>query len=181
MDRFNSSSRLLPVFEDENCNEAFLNGNYLYLLILYSFYILNFGSEIWGMHDATDVERIHTKFLRYVLGVKKSTNLAALYGELGRVPLSVFRKVIMLKYWIKILKQPDSSLVKLTYFMLKEDADANISYNGKNLSFQIKQILQTHGFEYIWDNQSEVEIPFCAIRQRIFDIFKQNWYSNINN
>ena len=143
--------------------------------------ILNFGSEIWGMHDATDVERIHTKFLRYVLGVKKSTNLAALYGELGRVPLSVFRKVIMLKYWIKILKQPDSSLVKLTYFMLKEDADANISYNGKNWSFQIKQILQTHGFEYIWDNQSEVEIPFCAIRQRIFDIFKQNWYSNINN
>ena len=113
--------------------------------------ILKFGSEIWGMLDATDVERIHTKFLRYVLGVKKSTNLAALYGELGRVPLSIFRKVIMLKY---------SSLVKLTYFMLKEDADANISYNGKNWSYQIKQILQTHGFEYIWNNQSEVEIPF---------------------
>ena len=122
--------------------------------------VLKFGSEIWGMHDATDVERIHTTFLRYVLGVKKSTNLAALYGELGRVPLSIFRKVIMLKYWIKILKQPDSSLVKLTYFMLKEDADANISYNGKNWSYQIKQILQTHGFEYIWNNQSEVEIPF---------------------
>ena len=28
------------------------------------------------------------------------------------IPLSIFRKVIMLKYWIKILKQPDSALVK---------------------------------------------------------------------
>ena len=35
--------------------------------------ILNFGSEIWGMHNATDIELIHTKFLRRILGVKKST------------------------------------------------------------------------------------------------------------
>ena len=46
--------------------------------------ILNFGSEIWSMHDATDIELIHTKFLRRILGVKKCTNLSAIYGELGR-------------------------------------------------------------------------------------------------
>ena len=65
--------------------------------------ILNFGAEIWGNHEGTDIELIHTKFLRRVLGVKKSTNLSALYGELGRVPLATFRKIIMVKYWIKYL------------------------------------------------------------------------------
>jgi hypothetical protein len=29
--------------------------------------ILNFGSEIWGMHDGHDVEKIHTKNLRRLL------------------------------------------------------------------------------------------------------------------
>ena len=43
--------------------------------------VLNFGAEIWGNHEATDIELIHTKFLRRILGVKKSTNLTALYGE----------------------------------------------------------------------------------------------------
>ena len=40
--------------------------------------ILNYGAELWEIHDASDIEQIHTKFLRRVLGVKKSTNLTAL-------------------------------------------------------------------------------------------------------
>ena len=51
--------------------------------------ILNFGSEIWGKHEATDVELLHTKFLRRKLHVKRSMNMAALFGELWRIPLSV--------------------------------------------------------------------------------------------
>ena len=62
--------------------------------------ILNFGSEIWGFHEATDtcIELIHTKFLRRILGVKKSTNLAALNDEVGRVPMSIMRKLNIIKY-----------------------------------------------------------------------------------
>ena len=39
--------------------------------------ILNFGSEVWGMNEASDIELIDTKFLRRILGVKRSTNLTA--------------------------------------------------------------------------------------------------------
>ena len=65
--------------------------------------ILNYGSEVWGLNEAKDVEKIHTKFCRWVLGVKKSTNLTGLYGELGRVPLIIKRKINILKYWVKLL------------------------------------------------------------------------------
>ena len=133
--------------------------------------ILNFGAEIWGNHEGTDIELIHTKFLRRVLGVKKSTNLSALYGELGRVPLATFRKIIMVKYWIKILSQKDTSLLKTAYLMLKTDADANANYNGKNWAYQLKSILQQHGLEYIWNQQTELEIPFNTIKQRILDMY----------
>ena len=52
-----------------------------------------FGSEVWGMNEASDIELIHTEFLRRILGAKKSTNLIALYGELGRFPFYIIRKV----------------------------------------------------------------------------------------
>ena len=130
--------------------------------------ILNFGAEIWGNHEGTDIELIHTKFLRRVLGVKKSTNLTA--RELGRVPLATFRKTIMIKYWIKTLGQHDSSLLKKAYSMLKSDADENISYNGNNWAYQIKSILQQHGHEYIWHQQTEIQIPFNNIKRRILDM-----------
>lgn len=143
--------------------------------------VLNFGAEVWGMHDATDIELVHTKFLRRVLGVKKSTNLAALYGELGRIPFVIIRKVIMIKYWIKILSQNDSSLVKRMYLILKQDVDSNINYNDKNWALHIKTILQQHGLEYVWNNQLDIEIPFNTIKQRIYDMFLQKWYSDINN
>lgn len=143
--------------------------------------ILNFGAEIWGSHEGSECELIHTKFLRRILGVKKNTNLTALYGETGRIPLVVFRKVLMIKYWIKILGQSNSSLVKKMYINLKADVDSNINYKGKNWAYQIKCILQQHGFEYVWVQQSEIDIPYKTIKQRIFDMYFQKWYSDINN
>lgn len=84
------------------------------------------------MHSATDIEMVHTKFLRRILGVRKSTNLAALYGELGRTPFFVRRKVIMIKYWLKLLKQNNTELPKIIYTLLKQDCDHGQICNGRN-------------------------------------------------
>ena len=73
--------------------------------------VLNFGAEIRGIHDALDIEVIHTNFLRRVLGARK-TNLSALYDETDRVPLAVFRKDKIIKYWIKVITQSNSLLKK---------------------------------------------------------------------
>ena len=133
------------------------------------------------MHQGTDLELVHTKFLRFILGVKQSTNLSALYGELGRVPLSINRKINMIKYWMKILQQDENSILKQSYLMLKHDSDLNNDYNGNNWASHIKKILQQHGFEYVWRQQSNIDIPFNHIRQRIIDTYQQSWYSEINN
>ena len=82
--------------------------------------VLNYSSELWGFHEAKDIERVHTKFCRKILCVKKSTNLTGLYGELGRAPLLINRKLNMIKYWLKIIKSKDNSLVKTIYLLLKK-------------------------------------------------------------
>jgi hypothetical protein len=77
--------------------------------------ILNYSAEAWGYHTAPDIERIHSKFCKKILGVKKSTNLNAMYGELNRIPMIINRKLIMIKYWIKILSTNDDSILYKTY------------------------------------------------------------------
>ena len=143
--------------------------------------ILNYGAEVWGMYEAKDVEMLHTKFCRWILQVKKSTNLSGLYGELGRAPLIITRKLCMIKYWIKPLKADDDFVPRKMYSMLKADVDNNRSYSGSNWAFQIKSILDSIGLSYIWSQQSEIEIPFNLIKMQILDIYKQTWYSSINN
>jgi len=63
--------------------------------------------------------------------VKKSTNLAALYGELGRVTLSIYRKYNMVKYWKKMLSLNENSIVKKVYNALKVDDLNNKTYRNK--------------------------------------------------
>ena len=77
--------------------------------------VLNYASEVWGYDYCKDIEIVHNKFCRYLLGVKKSTNIAAMYGELGRMSLRVIRKLRMLKYWIRILQNSNENPFYIKY------------------------------------------------------------------
>ena len=46
-----------------------------------------------GFHKSPDVEKVHLKFLKQILGVRRQTSSVAIYGELGRVPLNDLRQV----------------------------------------------------------------------------------------
>ena len=46
--------------------------------------ILCYASEVWGFHDAPDIERVQLKFCKTVLGVKSSVQNDFVYGELDK-------------------------------------------------------------------------------------------------
>ena len=54
--------------------------------------ILTYGCEVWGVYNYKEVNKLHIRFCKYLLGVKKQTPTYAVYGELCRVPLSVICK-----------------------------------------------------------------------------------------
>lgn len=57
--------------------------------------------------------------------------------------------------------------------MLKHDTDANKNYNAKKLGISNKSILQQHAIDFVWNNQSDMEILFEDIRQKYLTcIFK---------
>ena len=142
--------------------------------------ILNYSAGIWGYCSSKEIENVHTKFCRKLLHVKKSTNLNALYGELGRVPMFIQRKVILIKYWAKIISKPNTSILYNTYEMLKLDVD-NGSTDSNNWAYQIKLILDRIGLGNIWLMQQASSTTLQLIKRRILDNYYQTWYANINN
>ena len=77
--------------------------------------ILNYSCEVWGFHNARDVEQVHLSFCKRVLGVKKTTQIDFVYGELERVPMSIERYIRVLNYWLQIVTGEKSALVYAVY------------------------------------------------------------------
>ena len=65
--------------------------------------VLNYSCAVWGFSKSKDIERLHLKFCKSILGVKLNTCNAAVYSELGRYPLFIKRYEQIIKYWLKII------------------------------------------------------------------------------
>ena len=138
---------------------------------------MNYGSEVWGFHKSQQVERVHLRFLKQILAVRQQTCYMIVYGELGRVPLYVSRKVRIVKYWYKILSDPCTLLNKV-YKQEANDVDNNS--NMKSWSANVKSLLNDHGFSYIWNNQDVSQKQLNTVIQRMYDQFYQEFYACIN-
>ena len=62
-------------------------------------HVLLHGSEIWGFKNIDIIERVHLRFCKLILQLKKSTPNFMVYGELGGYPISVIMKVRMIRFW----------------------------------------------------------------------------------
>ena len=81
-------------------------------------------------------------FLKYVLGVSRKTPNLAVTGDLGRYPIHIYCYVKQVKYWLKIVKNREESILGACYRRLFKDCE-----NGKNnWATSVKHLLQEHGF-----------------------------------
>ena len=80
--------------------------------------ILLYGCEVWGYENVDILEKVHTKFCKFIFGVSKYSHNMPVYGELGRYPLSIKIKQRMVRYWTRILKSSEYKLNKVMYTIL---------------------------------------------------------------
>jgi hypothetical protein len=65
--------------------------------------ILLYGAEVWGYEKNDISETLHLEFCKYIMKVKKCTPNYIVYGELGRVPMSVHINARMIGFWARIV------------------------------------------------------------------------------
>jgi len=141
--------------------------------------ILLYGSEIWGLYESKDIERVHTFAFKSFLKLPMHSSNYLLYGETGRYPLFLCSIMNAIKYWLKLLKLPRSRLNKQAYLML-----VNMLENGHtNWASNIKDILSKNGFGFVWTDQSVSHEKHFLVefKNRLTDCFIQQWRENLHN
>ena len=72
--------------------------------------ILLYGCEIWVFTNLQMIERLHLKFCKILLNLKKSKPIYMVYSELGEKPLSNIVKSRIINYWSRIVHNNDFRL-----------------------------------------------------------------------
>ena len=81
--------------------------------------ILDYGSEIWGISNSTEaLEKVQLRFFKTILGVRPQTASHAVPGELARFPLIIRFQCKNIKYWCKLWRKKQNSLVRKSYDLL---------------------------------------------------------------
>ena len=141
--------------------------------------ILSYGSEIWGLCQADPIKRFHLSFLKSILCVKSSTPNCFVYGELGVYPLLIGRQISVIKYWIKIIQQPNAFYVRQVYNeLLETNINEPTAVTWVSL---VKSLLYKCGMGNYWVTQSVPNVSyFLAIfKQRLHDMFLQEWNAEV--
>ena len=122
------------------CNKLF---NTLFLPILL------YSSEVWGAYDNIDfkkwdrdpIEKLHTQFYKYYVGLNRRTPNVVSRNEVGRLSLKLNIYTRILKFWIHLENLPENSIAKQCLQMSSQLAE----HKKPSLIFSFNEILQMCG------------------------------------
>ena len=142
--------------------------------------ILEYGSDKWYTgDDVNDLEKIHLKFNKSTLGVRKQTPTPAIYGDTGRFLLIIRQHIKAVKYWCRILKVSQSHPVRNAYNMLLE-------LDGIGFTIwcsRIRSILKRTRPYQIRESQNigDTNKFMLLFKESIVRIFTQQWRKDIES
>lgn len=141
--------------------------------------ILLYGSEVWGAYSIKEVDKLHLRFCKNMLGVRSQTSNVAVMGELGRFPLTILCRERLLKQYLKIMKNPNSLMYNV-FFDLKS---TNILISNNSWALSVKNLLNDLGFAFLYDpvNFDVNTDYFPMLKQRLRDQYLQEWSDTVDN
>ena len=141
--------------------------------------ILLYGSEVWGCKKFDDIEKVHIKICKMILGVGRDVKNNIALGDCGRYPIYIDTYVRVVKYWSRLLAMPENRYPKQCYEMLlKHDVAGR-----KNWVTHLRTLLCTHGFGYVWEMQTSIDTPafMKTFKTRLLDSFSQDWHDSLSS
>ena len=127
-------------------------------------------TSVYELAKQADMTTTQLKFIKFILGVGKSSPSMAVFGEAAVLPLLLRAQVSMLKYWNRIKAMDDNTLVKLAY---KENLETNSTW------CKTIQVLNTT-FNLHRNDWSQLEFP-NAMKKKVKSDFIAHWRSRIGN
>jgi hypothetical protein len=160
--------------------------------------IATYGCEVWGafmkpvpklfdidckmykLFDEPVYEKLELKFMKSILGVNKRSVNAAVRGELGRYPMTIYVLKQVLKNWFRLANYHHDSILHDAYL-----CNMNLLNEGKKCWLQQIYILvkDTLGLQHIWENHGHVKYQKTHINTAVKNmrhIFHFQWLNEVN-
>ena len=130
-----------------------------------------------GFHKGDNVERIHMKFCKNILGVRRYTPNALVLAELSRLDMKTKRLLRIIKYWLKILTLNENVLVKKVYEAMRREADEGVV----NWASLLRDKLMSLGFGEVWYVQKVYNnvLFINNVKIRINDVYYQELHATL--
>ena len=146
------------------------------------FPVILYGAEIWGFSNLTVLERLHLKFCKIVLKLKKSTPDAMVYGETGRFDIVYYAKKRIVNFWSRIVLGKED---KLCYNMYKLCKQLYFSPEGGTNSTQwflgLSELLRHCGIDHIPEEVVEVKAAVKHVQLVLKSEYVLNWERQVNS
>ena len=140
--------------------------------------VLHYGCEVWGYIPGTCLQVVLDNYCKSILGVKRTTPNCAVRGELGQFPLSIDRKIKIIKYWYKIISGPHTRYRYILYKYLKSNYNSVLPVKYKNWAKEVRSILISVGHENIWHTEvldCSLDVFISNIKQTLIDLYIVQW------
>ena len=142
--------------------------------------ILLCGPDVTGFEKHDLLEKLCTQFYKIILKAKKSTPNIILYGELGRVPISISIKSRMIAFWQRLIIGKQDKISSKLYSIILAIHDRGF-FHSKWLTC-VKNILTECGCNQLWLQQSNVPCSISkTIKAKLNDMFCGEWKDLVFN
>jgi hypothetical protein len=135
-----------------------------------------YGIELWGVYDAwKEIDKIHGRFCKKVLGVPRCAANEAAEIELVRDSRTGKTMRLTLKYWQRILRMDNQESVKKCYDWQKDNIKSD------SWAKIVKEELEKIDLASIWQNQNEHNnsAMYRMVKGRCDDIERLNLFSRL--
>ena len=124
-------------------------------------------------------KKIHLKFIKSTLGVRKQTPTPAIYGDTGWFPLIIRQHIKAVKYWCRILDLSQNHPVRNAYNMLLELDGTGFT----NWCSRIRSVLELNGLDQAWETQhiGNTNKFMLSFKDSIVRILTQRWRQDIES
>ena len=140
-----------------------------------------YGCEIWGFMNTDLLEKLHLRYCKMVLKVKKSTNTCMVYGELGRLPLQFNIDSRMLCFWYRIFTGKNNKF-SITFYKLMYKLHSLGIYSCKWIT-KIENTLSMYDMANVWVNQTSLNLSYGAFKHmcknKMKDYYNKQWLESI--
>jgi len=139
----------------------------------------SFDDKYLKFFNDSPFEKVHVKFCKMVMGVRKQTSNLASKAETGRYPLHIEILTNMVKYWLRLNKQKQETLIA-------DALGANLDMQASGIftwTTMIKHILTKCNFSEIWNNGSvpNEKVFLRSLRHKLQDNYCTSFKQNIHN